>query len=96
MHIEPRPGVIVSVAARRSILVCGGGAPHHRPKKIGSGAALVAKNIFSRDPENIFFYSQKFFDDLFFFLVIENINTPKIASAACRQNIGGGSSASIT
>jgi len=61
-RLEPCADVIVSAAARRSILV-GGGSPQP-VLKIGGGAASAAKKCFSKVPEKIFL-SSKFSNNLF-------------------------------
>src|SRR6218665_3391689 len=59
---------------------------------VGGGAALAAKNFFSKIPEKISFYPQNF---LMTFLshrkLQQNKYTTTMASAARRQIIGGGS-----
>src|SRR6218665_933590 len=62
--IEPCSDVIVSAAARLSILEGGGGVPPVQ-KKIGGDAALAAKKCFFKDSQKNFVLSSKFSDDLF-------------------------------
>jgi len=90
--VEPCADVIVSAAARRSILV--GGEPSDPKNWLRRrDAALASKNVFSKIFRKNFVLSSKFSDDLF--LVIDNRNlqqnkyTAKMASAARRQIIGG-------
>jgi len=79
---------MVSVAARRSILVGG-------PKKVG-GAARAAKRIFSKIPEKISFYPQNFLMTFFIFFSqrkLQKNNYAAMMASAVRRKIIGGSAA---